>query len=266
MTEREGKCRSPLLFILVIFLLTIPFFWFGNAPVLPASFHIYAPAFIFASILPVSAATVFLYRECGWDGVRDLWKRIFDYRQIADKRWLLPTVLLMPATMVASYFSMRMMGKSIPDSHISIFIAPVLFVVFCVFAIGEEGGWSGYAIDGLQKRWTALTSSIVLGSVWAAWHIVPYVQAHHSSNWWVVWQCLDTVVLRILMVWIYNNTGRSLFAMVLFHAMINESEILFPNLGSYYDPFFPFVILTAMAAVVVFLWGGKTLARYRFAI
>jgi hypothetical protein len=32
MTEREGgKSRSPLLFILVIFLLTIPFFWFGNA-------------------------------------------------------------------------------------------------------------------------------------------------------------------------------------------------------------------------------------------
>jgi membrane protease YdiL (CAAX protease family) len=145
------------------------------------------PAFIFASILPVSTATVFLYRECGWHGVRDLWKRIFEYRQIADKRWLFPTVLLMPATMVASYFSMRMMGKSIPDSHISIFIAPVLFVVFFVFAIGEEGGWSGYVIDGLQNRWTALTSSIALGSVWAAWHIVPYVQAHHSSNWWVVW-------------------------------------------------------------------------------
>ena len=88
MTEREGKCRSPLLFILVVFLLTIPFFWFGNASVLPASFHIYAPAFVFASILPVSTATVFLYRERGWDGARNLWKRIFHYGQIVDKRWL----------------------------------------------------------------------------------------------------------------------------------------------------------------------------------
>jgi hypothetical protein len=53
------------------------------------------------------------------------------------------------------------------------------------------------------------------------------------------------------MVWIYNNTGHSILAMVLFHAMINESEMMFPNLGSHYDPFIPFVILTVIAAIVV---------------
>ena len=47
--------------------------------------------------------------------------------------------------------------------------------------------------------------------------------------------------------------------MVLFHAMINESEMMFPDLGSHYDPFVPFVILTVMAVIVV-VWGGKTLA------
>jgi uncharacterized protein len=62
------------------------------------------------------------------------------------------------------------------------------------------------------------------------------------------------------MVWIYNNTGRSILAMVLFHAMIHESEMMFPNLGSHYDPLIPIVILTMMAVIVVFLWGGKTLA------
>jgi uncharacterized protein len=65
------------------------------------------------------------------------------------------------------------------------------------------------------------------------------------------------------MVWIYNNIGRSIPAMVLFHAMINESEMMFPNLGSHYDPFVPFVILTVMAAIVVFLCGGTTLAGGR---
>ena len=62
------------------------------------------------------------------------------------------------------------------------------------------------------------------------------------------------------MVWIYNNTGRSILAVILFHAMINESEMMFPNLGSYYDPFVPFLILTVAAVAVVFVWGGKTLA------
>jgi len=264
MTDRVSKNKSPLLFIFVVFLLTVPFYVFGNYPVLPKSFHLYAPAFIFASILPVSMAMLFLYRERGWDGVGDLWKKVFDYKRIKNKRWYVPIFLLMPITLVATYSLMPLIGKPIPDPHIPILMAPVLFVIFFIFAIGEEAGWSGYAIDGLQNRWSALTSSIVLGTAWAAWHIVPYVDAHHASNWWVVWQCLGTVVLRVLMVWIYNNTGRSILAMVLFHAMINESEFMFPNLGSYYDPFFPFVILTVMAAAVVFLWGGKTLTRYRY--
>jgi membrane protease YdiL (CAAX protease family) len=265
MKDRGGNNRSPILFILVIFALTLPFYVSGNHPVLPKSFHIYAPAFVFASMLPALVAGLFLYRERGWDGVRELWKNILDYKRIREKRWLIPILLLMPATIAASYFLMPLIGKSIPDPHFPILTAPILFGIFFILAIGEEAGWSGYVIDALQNRWSALTSGIVLGSVWAAWHVVPYIQAHHSSNWWVVLQCFGTIMLRILMVWIYNNTTRSLFAMILFHAMINESEFMFPNLGSYYDPFFPFVILTTTVAVVVFLWGGKTLARYRFA-
>jgi len=68
---------------------------------------------------------------------------------------------------------------------------------------------------------------------------------------------------KVLMVWIYNNTGRSILAMILFHAMINQSEMMFPNLGSHYDPFLPFVTMTVMAVIVVFLWDGKTLAAGR---
>jgi|SRR5665213_1185528 len=78
--------------------------------------------------------------------------------------------------------------KTNSRSHIPILMAPVLFAIFFIFAIGEEAGWSGYVIDGLQNRWSALTASIVLGTAWPAWHIVPCVDAHHASNWWVAWQ------------------------------------------------------------------------------
>jgi membrane protease YdiL (CAAX protease family) len=264
MTDSTNKGRSPLLFVLLFFLLSIPFYLFGNQPLLPKSFHLYAPAFVFASIIPVSLANLFLYRERGWDGVKDLWRNVFDYKRIRNKFWYIPIFLLMPATLAATYVLMPLIGRSIPDPYLPVLVAPLLFAVFFILAIGEEAGWSGYVIGGLQERWSALTSSLVLGIVWAAWHVIPFLQAHHASNWWVVWQCAATVTLRILMVWIFNNTGKSVFAMVLFHAMINESELMFPNLGSYYDPLLPFVILTAVAAIVVFFWGGKTLARYRF--
>jgi uncharacterized protein len=256
--------QRPLMFILLLFLISVPFYLLSDQPVLPKSLHMYAPTFIFAPFIPALLASIFLYRERGWDGVRGLWQNVFDFKRIRAKVWYIPIFVLMPATMLATYFLMPLIGRAIPDPQFSILVGLPLFAVFVIFAIGEEVGWSGYVIDALQARWSALTSGVVLGVVWAAWHVIPFVQAHHASNWWVVWQCAGTITLRVLMVWIYNNTDKSIFAMVLFHAVLNESEFMFPNLGSYYDPLLPFVILTVVTAVVVYLWGGKTLAQFAF--
>ena len=81
---------------------------------------------------------------------------------------------------------------------------------------------------------------------------------------WIAWQCMGMVVTRILIVWLYNNTGGSVSAAVLFHATNNMSSFLFPNYGSHYDPFVACIITTAIAAIVVFLWGPSTLGRYRY--
>jgi hypothetical protein len=47
--------------------------------------------------------------------------------------------------------------------------------------------------------------------------------------------------------------------------MSNTSSFLFPNLGSHYDPVIAGIITAASAAIVIFLWGPATLARYRYA-
>jgi membrane protease YdiL (CAAX protease family) len=263
MIGAADRPRRPLLFIAMVFVLSVPFYWLNGLPPPPNSLHIYAPAFIFASVIPVFLANLLLYQERGWGAVGGLWLSVFDVRRIRNARWYAPVFLLTPAIMAATFFISPLIGKPIHDPQFPIKIAPLLFVAFVVEAIGEEAGWSGYVIEGLQARWTALTSALVLGLAWAAWHVIPFLQAHHASNTWVLWQCAGTVLLRVLMVWIFNNTGRSVLAMVLFHAMINESEFMYPNLGSFYDPFIPFLALAAVAAVVVHLWGARTLARFR---
>jgi uncharacterized protein len=75
----------------------------------------------------------------------------------------------------------------------------------------EELGWSGYAIDPLQDRWNALRAAILLASVWAAFHSVPLLQRGRSAGW-IAWWSLITVALRVLITWIYTNTGKSVFA------------------------------------------------------
>jgi len=96
------------------------------------------------------------------------------------------------------------------------------------------------------------------------WHFVPLVQMGRTPTW-IAWWALGTVALRILTLWLYNNTGRSLFAAIVFHATSNVSFAAFPNYGSHWDPAVAGAITAIAAAIVTFLWGSKTLARYRYA-
>jgi membrane protease YdiL (CAAX protease family) len=115
----------------------------------------------------------------------------------------------------------------------------------------------------LQQRWSAFTASLILGAAWALWHSITFLQTTESLAW-VVWQSATTVGLRVLIVWLYNNTGQSLFAAVAFHTMVNVSEFSYPVYGSHYDPFIATILIAITVAIVTFLWGPKTLARIRF--
>jgi membrane protease YdiL (CAAX protease family) len=133
-------------------------------------------------------------------------------------------------------------------------------VVFFIAALGEELGWSGYVTDPMQVRWGALQTGILLGLVWAAFHIVALVQVQRSPAW-IAWWCLNTVATRVVMVWLYNNTGQSVFAAALFHTTINLTWMLFPVQGSYFDPRVIGLIMTFVAAIITVVWGPRTLVR-----
>ena len=75
---------------------------------------------------------------------------------------------------------------------------------------------------------------------------MPLVQAHRSAAW-IAWWSLNTVALRVLIVWLYNNTGKSVFAAALFHAFANVSGVTFSN---YYDPRITGLIVAFAAAIV----------------
>ena len=98
-----------------------------------------------------------------------------------------------------------------------------------------------------------------VGMVWAAWHIVPLVQQHRPPAW-IAGGCLGTVGNRVLIVWLYNVTGKSVFAAALYHTMLNVSWQLFPNQGSHYDPRVSGVVVAIVATAVAMLWkqGRRT--------
>ncbi len=214
-----------------------------------------------AFVCPMIAATILVYRENGMAGVTALLKRSFDFKRVKVKAWYVPAFLLMPVVMGLSFIVIKLTGSDVPSPHIALLPTLFLCIVFFIAALGEELGWSGYVIGPMQDRWGALKASIVLGSIWAVYHYVALVQAHRSVEW-IAWWSLGTLSVRVIIVWLYNNTGKSVFIAALFHMMINVSWQLFPTNGSYYDPRSTGLILAAVAAVVVVGWGPRTLVRY----
>ena len=163
-----------------------------------------------------------------------------------------------------------MSGVSIPSPHFSLPIFLGYSTVF-LMTFGEELGLTGYALDRMQQRYSGLMSGILLGLVWAGYHIPGFIISGFYSFRWIFWHVLYTTASRVLFVWIYNNSGKSLFSMALFHWTFGLFWILWSQTGNLqkaspvYDPRIAAIIAISYVAIVTLLWGSKTLAQYRFA-
>ncbi len=248
--------KLPLGYFLLVFALSIPL-WLIGGNRLP--FPVNLPVSALGFFVPATAASIVTFRRDGPNGMKELLRKALDYRKIRSRIWFAPILLLFPLIYSSSYAIMRLAGLPLPEPRVPLRKAPAFFVLYFIGAVGEELGWTAYATDPLQERWGALKAAVVLGGVWALWHAIPFVQTRNSRRW-IVWQSIYTVASRILTVWIYNKTGKSVFAAILFHDMSNVSWSLFPNYGSHYDPSVTGLITSATAAIVTLGWRPKTLS------
>ncbi|MEW9034157.1 MAG: CPBP family intramembrane glutamic endopeptidase, partial [Planifilum fimeticola] len=252
--------KSSLYFCLMVFVFS--FFLWLMAGEGDLGLPINLPASSLMAFFPLATACIIAYGEEKGKGVMNLFNRVIDFSPLRRKVWYFPALLLMPAALLVSYLFMSLMDSPLPEPELHLPMIPVFFAIFFIGAVGEEVGWMAFVVDPLQQRWSALTTGIVCGAIWAVWHIVPWIQAGHDAAW-IVWHGVVTVFLRIIIVWIYNNTGYSVLMAILFHASANIGFFLFPNYGSHYDPMVTAFVLAAIVGIITFLWGFRTLSAYR---
>lgn len=104
---------------------------------------------------------------------------------------------------------------------------------------GEEIGWRGFALPRLADRLGLGGASIVLGAIWAAWHLPLFFMAGTGS------ECqsfpiylLQVAALSVAMTWLYWKTGGSLLLVMLMHASVNNTTGLVPAaVSGATDPF-----------------------------
>jgi uncharacterized protein len=260
----ENVTKTCINFFALVLALSIPFWILGFiGPDTTKLLPINLPISALMTFCPLIAAAILVYRKQKMQGAKQLVKQSLDFKKINNKIWYIPIIFLLPVIALLSYWYVKFMGSLAPLPSLPLLSICIFFIVYFIGAIGEEVGWSGYITEPLQNKYGALKASIIIGIVWAVWHIIPYYQAHQTTGW-IVWQCIGTVFLRIIMVWIFNNAGKSVFAMVLFHAMINISPYLILNYGAHYDPFIFCMLLMIVVIIIIFWWDAKTLARFRY--
>ena len=260
MERKDWRRGLPLVFFVLIFVLSVPIWWFGGKP-LPLPVNL--PYSALTAFVPAIAAAILVYRRSGVGGVKELAGRAGDFRRITRPVWYLPALLLAPALYVLSFGVLRAAGLPLPwPVAIPWRTLPAYFALFFVTGAGEELGWTAYATGPVQRRWGALGAGLILGVAWALWHSIAFVQTREPAGW-IVWQSLKTVAMRVIIVWLYNRSGRSVAAATLYHTTDNVSWALFPSDGSHYSPAVTGV-LTALAAIILVLgWGGRAMASVR---
>jgi membrane protease YdiL (CAAX protease family) len=149
-------------------------------------------------------------------------------------------------------------------------IIPFAVHLFIYGPFPEELGWRGYVLDRLQARWNALASSLILGGIWALWHLplfyIKDTYPHYSQGAWSPWFWLfmvEVIPTAVIYTWIFNNTRRSTLAAIIFHFMSNvTAELTNATAGT---NFYSTLLWVIAALAVVALWGAGTLTRREYA-
>lgn len=250
--------RSPLTFLILVYVVAVPFWVLGAVVEPPDDFPIRLPVSALQLLAPLIAAAILVHRAEGPGGIGRLLRTTVSFRGLKPM-WLVGIAVLSPTVYLLSYGVMLLLGRQLPEPTLPLLDIPILFAIFFLSAIAEEAGWTGYATGPLQERWSALRTAIVVGLAWGLLHVVPDLQGGRDFGWIGWHHVLGAVSLRILFVSAFNNTG-AVMAAVLLHAIDNVCWQLFLA-SAPYDPAITAPIYAAMAGIVIVLWGAKTLAR-----
>ena len=166
--------------------------------------------------------------------------------------WYLFAILIIPVIMALGSVTSLALGNSLSSTDQSIQDPLTLGVILLIFlnelvqagGLPEEAGWRGFALPRLQSRFSPLTSSVILGSIWALWHGPMLIGMIQDAGPWRVF--LRILMIGVAFTWLYNRTGGSLLAVMLLHASWNTTLSFLPRT----DPFYYLMMLLITAAIV----------------
>ena len=184
----------------------------------------------FVALGPLSAALIMTYLAEGRPGLRNLFARIFKWR--VDARYygfalLAPVALfafacLLNRLLTGDWPPLTLLGEVDYLPYLTPLGALGIWII--TFGLGEETGWRGYALPHLQKKWSATTATLILGILWAGWHLPMFFYRDTYMKMGIIgfpMLVLSLLCAAMIFTWLYNSTKGSLWIVIIFHAVFN---------------------------------------------
>jgi len=211
---------------------------------------------------PVFSAFLVTLIADGRDGLRRWVRRLWHWR--VRWHWYAVALLGVPAVLLLTGFVFSGGEIHAPSVLVLAVYVPALLFQMLTTGLAEEPGWRDFALPRLQDRFDPLRASLVLGPLWALWHLPLFLSdwggfpdAHWSRPIVFTVFCIS---FNFVVSWVFNRTGQSLPLVMLLHVSVNNfssvvwSE-LFPSLSS--DLTLLAQATAAVVAAVVVLVGTR---------
>jgi uncharacterized protein len=195
----------------------------------------------------------------GRAGLRELLSRLLKWR--VGARWYAVALLTAPLVYVAISFALSLTSRAFLPSILTTSDTAALLLMGLAYGLlgggfCEELGWTGLAVPRLRQRYGVLTTGLIVGLLWGAYHFSVIYWSSSPSG------ALPLVILlaqlfawlpayRVLMVWVYDRTGSLLVAMLMHAVLTSGMIILTPTAISGVPLLTWLVVLAAVLWVVV---------------
>jgi membrane protease YdiL (CAAX protease family) len=208
------------------------------------------PLFILAVYSPGFAAVFLVWRQYGLKGVGSFFRRLTLWR--ASWYWWLFLILGIPAIMYAGAavkgtisdpFPFSPWYQVLPALAMALFLGPI-----------EEFGWRGLALPLLQRRFTPFPAGLILGVIWAVWHIPAFlIGGTPQSAWSFAPYFAGIIAGSVIMTALFNDSRGSLLTAVLIHFQLNNP--IWPDAQPWDN------LLFAITAIIIVWLGRRTMLQ-----
>ena len=165
---------------------------------------------------PSIAGVIIIAATRGKAGLQDLGQRFLRWR-VGWRWWLIALFISGLIDLLAIGINVALGGQvpSFAFFRQEWYLIPVVFLITLLGGpLGEEFGWRGFALPHLQRRWNPAVASVIIGVVWALWHLPLFFQAGsiHAEMGLALLPVfiLGEIALATIITWVYNRTGSSL--------------------------------------------------------